>query len=135
MKLHEALRAIRNYHDLTLADLGLQLGISISYLSELETGKSEPPLKLLVRFAEVFKLKPSDVLRLAEQLQGLSATRSQAKKLSTMLAWAKERGAGVAQQVPLKTLLPRNEHRFASNGETDVGVELDPYMAGITQRL
>jgi transcriptional regulator with XRE-family HTH domain len=69
--LNEALRLLRVYHDLTALELAEQLGISPSYLSEIESGKKEPSLQLIRRYAEIFKTSRSSILFFAEDLEGV----------------------------------------------------------------
>ena len=45
------LRALRQQHDLTLAQLSLLTGISLSTLSRLESGQRRPTLELLLPLA------------------------------------------------------------------------------------
>ncbi|MEY4765257.1 MAG: hypothetical protein RI907_1930, partial [Pseudomonadota bacterium] len=44
--LNEALRLVRAYHDMSQSELSVQLGISNSFLSEIESGKKQPTLDL-----------------------------------------------------------------------------------------
>ena len=60
--LNEALRLIRVFNDLKAKDLAEKLGISPSYLSEIEKGKKEPSISLIVSYAKVFKTTPSSLL-------------------------------------------------------------------------
>ena len=41
--IHDALVAIRKYHGISQTELSIQLGISNSYLSEIEKGKKTKP--------------------------------------------------------------------------------------------
>lgn len=61
-----ALRCIRNFHDLNQSATAERLGISKSYLSEIEKGTKEPTLQLVQRYADVFKLPASSILFFAE---------------------------------------------------------------------
>lgn len=88
--LDKALRTIREVHRFKQADLAKKLGISKSYLSELENGqKSTISLDLLNKYAVVFDVPPSTFLSFIESLQGESeARRRRAEKLLKILAWA-----------------------------------------------
>ncbi len=66
--LNEALRLIRVFHDASQRDLASRLKIAPSYLSEIETGKKEPTLQLLRRYAEEFKIPMSSILFFAEHI-------------------------------------------------------------------
>src|SRR6267143_1385854 len=55
------LRALRQQHDLTLADLSATTGISLSTLSRLESGHRRPTLELLLPLARAYQV-PLDEL-------------------------------------------------------------------------
>ena len=67
--LSEALRVLRQFHDLKSKDMAYELGISPSYLSEIERGKKEPNLSLIRRYAEVFNTTPSSILFFSEDIE------------------------------------------------------------------
>lgn len=66
--LGEALRCIRIFHDLNQSSAAKQLGISRSYLSEIESGSKEPTLQLVQRYADIFGLPASSIMFFAENL-------------------------------------------------------------------
>lgn len=53
---------------MTQADLSTRLGISKSYLSEIESGRKEPSLSLIYKYAEVFDVPASNILIFSEKL-------------------------------------------------------------------
>jgi transcriptional regulator with XRE-family HTH domain len=55
------LRALRQQHDMTLADLSASTGISVSTLSRLESGQRRPTLELLLPLARAHRV-PIDEL-------------------------------------------------------------------------
>ena len=55
------LRALRQQHDMTLADLSSTTGISVSTLSRLESGQRRPSLELLLPLARAYQV-PLDEL-------------------------------------------------------------------------
>ena len=67
--INEALRLLRVFHDIKSKDLAFKLGISPSYLSEIENSKKEPKLKLLRKYADVFNTTPSSILFFAEDIE------------------------------------------------------------------
>jgi transcriptional regulator with XRE-family HTH domain len=67
--INEALRLFRVFHDLKLIEMADKLGISPSYLSEIEKGKKEPSLKLLDKYSEIFKIPTSSILSFSEKLE------------------------------------------------------------------
>ena len=66
--LGEALRLLRVFHDYKATVVSEKLGISQGYLSELESGKKNPSLELVGRYAEVFKTTPSAIMAMSEGL-------------------------------------------------------------------
>lgn len=66
--LGDALRMMRIYHDLTQKDLADGLGVSKSYLSEIEAGKKVPTLPLLERYAEFFEVSLSSIMFFSENI-------------------------------------------------------------------
>ena len=66
--LAEALRLIRVFHDMRSSELAKKLDISTSYLSEIESGKKDPSMDLISRYAEFFNISSSSILFFAEEL-------------------------------------------------------------------
>lgn len=66
--LHEALRLIRVYHDLKQAELADKLGISKSYMSEIEKGVKSPSVELINKYAEIFGMPASSILFFSENM-------------------------------------------------------------------
>lgn len=94
--LGDALRLIRVFHDLKQAETAVKLGISKSYLSEIESGGKEPTLQLIGRYAEVFALPASSILFFSESIDKTSpreqARRMVAGKIVALLRFLDERG-------------------------------------------
>lgn len=67
-RLAEALRLIRVFHDLKQYELSDRLGVSNSYISEIETGRKEPSIGIISKYAEEFKIPLSSILFFSEQL-------------------------------------------------------------------
>jgi transcriptional regulator with XRE-family HTH domain len=66
--LGEALRLLRVFHDMKGNELAEKLGISQSYLSEIESGKKEPTLEIIRRYAKEFDTTSSSILFFSEGL-------------------------------------------------------------------
>lgn len=62
----EALRLIRSFHEVNQSDLAEALGISRSYLSEIESGKKTPSLDLLQRYSQHFDMPLSSLVLFSE---------------------------------------------------------------------
>jgi transcriptional regulator with XRE-family HTH domain len=91
--LYLALRHLRRYHGIKQQDLADQLGLSKSYLSEIESGAKAHAItvELLSRYAEVFKVPVSTLMLFSEQLDsGKRSDRlrvAMAAKVIKMLDW------------------------------------------------
>lgn len=66
--ISEALRLIRVFHDLKQTQLADRLGVSNSYLSEIESGQKKPTLELIEKYAREFNMPASSILFFAEQM-------------------------------------------------------------------
>lgn len=64
----EALRLIRVFHDKKSTELAKELGISSSYLSEIESGKKQPSLELVNKYAEIFNTSSHSILFFSDEL-------------------------------------------------------------------
>ena len=78
--MNEILRLLRVYHDMKSIELSGKLGISPSYLSEIEHGKKEPTLVLIKKYSEVFNIPPSSILFFEEQI-GKKGIKSNLKNI------------------------------------------------------
>lgn len=89
--ISKALKLIRQYHRLSQTELSVKLSISTSYLSELESGKKEPSLDVLQKYADFFNVPLSSLLVFSETLEGahsISKARSFiSKKMLKILEW------------------------------------------------
>jgi len=98
--LNEALRLVRVYHDLSQSELSRELGISNSYLSELESGKKQPTLDMLGKYSERFDIPASALLLFSEELEAPRPTEKlrkfAAKKLLALLEWVENKSAGTS---------------------------------------
>jgi transcriptional regulator with XRE-family HTH domain len=91
-RVSRALKLVRQFHDLSQTDLARRLGISKSYLSELEAGKKSPTMELLGKYSEEFSLPASTLMLFAERLDGNLSPRQNdtIDKLMRLLEWAAE---------------------------------------------
>ena len=89
--IRNALKTIRQYHNLNQTQLAIKLSISTSYLSELESGKKEPTLDMLQRYAKVFNVPLSSLVVFSETLAGEhTVTKARSfisKKMLKILEW------------------------------------------------
>lgn len=64
----QALKLLRRYQGLNQSDLAKKLGVSRSYISELESDNRTPSLDLLNRYADIFNIPTSSLVFFAEAL-------------------------------------------------------------------
>jgi transcriptional regulator with XRE-family HTH domain len=64
--MNDALRLLRVFHDIKSKDLAKKLGISTSYLSEIEKGRKDITLKIIKKYASVFNTTPSAIMLIIE---------------------------------------------------------------------
>ena len=68
--INESLRIIRIYWGKTQVELAESLGVSQSYISEIEKGKREVTLDLLDRYSSALRVPISSLLLFAENVDG-----------------------------------------------------------------
>lgn len=97
--IHRALRLIRQFHEVKQVDLASDLGISKSYLSEIESGKKTVSYELILRYSERFDISASSLVFFAEAVandkklsQKIRATAS--GKILDMIQWMVEKRNG-----------------------------------------
>lgn len=93
--LNEALRLIRAYHDLSQSQLCSELGVSNSYLSEIEAGKKTPSLELLNKYSVRFDVPVSSLMFFSESLDSEKVTDrlrlGVARKVVSLLQWVEQK--------------------------------------------
>lgn len=72
--LFKALALIRKYHAISQSELCTKLGISNSYLSEIESGKKQPSLDVLSRYSEFFEIPLSSIIFFSEHVDDRKLT-------------------------------------------------------------
>jgi transcriptional regulator with XRE-family HTH domain len=94
--LNRALKLLRTYHQLKQIELAKRLGVSNSYLSEIETGLKSPGVDLLEKYAEVFKMPVSSIMLFSETMSSEKTSGERlriaaADKILRLLEWIDER--------------------------------------------
>jgi transcriptional regulator with XRE-family HTH domain len=89
------LKLVRSYHDLSQIDVANKLGISRSYLSELEAGRKTPSMDLLGQYSHEFSVPMSTLMLISEGFEENSIT-GRMKKVATdkairLLEWVEAR--------------------------------------------
>lgn len=89
-----ALKLVRIFHRQKQFVLAKRLGISNSYLSEIESGSKPVSLELLNKYSELFKIPVSTLMIFGERLDDGGAANNlrikAANKILRMLEWIAE---------------------------------------------
>lgn len=97
--LGEALRLIRVFHDIKQSDAANKLGVSKSYLSEIEKGRKEPTLDLVKKYEAAFDIPASSILFFSENMGKLGsyehARTFVASKILSLMRFLEERAGHV----------------------------------------
>ena len=87
----QALKLIRQFHNIRQGKLATDIGISNSYLSEIESGKKEVTLDLLKKYSEYFNIPISSLMLFSEKLEDNSIAEKFrvgfAAKLKQIMEW------------------------------------------------
>jgi transcriptional regulator with XRE-family HTH domain len=89
--LNEALRLIRVFHDLNKTQAADRVGLSKSYVTELERGDKKVTIDVLEKYSDAFAIPLSSLIFFAEQIDSKS-NREKARifvagKTLKMLNW------------------------------------------------
>lgn len=100
--INDALRLIRQYHNIDQTQLAGKLSVSTSYLSEIEAGRKEPTLDLIQRYATFFNVSLSSLVIFSETIDGSqnkSTVRSfVSKKMLKILKWIADDDQGTIRK-------------------------------------
>jgi len=95
--LHKALKLTRQYHEMTQLELANKLGISKSYLSEIESGKKVINIDLLNKYSDCFDVPVSSLVFFSESVENKGVLPKAFKKviadkMINIMEWVIERG-------------------------------------------
>lgn len=90
--INRALKAIREFHGLSQAELAGQFDMSKSYLSEIETGKKSVGFDLLEKYATTFDIPVSSLVFFSEHMGNPGSFPEKfrsvvANKIITLMEW------------------------------------------------
>jgi transcriptional regulator with XRE-family HTH domain len=93
--LNKALRLIRVFEGMTQVEAASKIGVSQSYLSEIERGTKTPTLEVIGKYSEAFSMPASAIMLFSERLRdGSSAEKARslvAGKVLNLLEFLAER--------------------------------------------
>jgi transcriptional regulator with XRE-family HTH domain len=96
--LNEALKQIRVFHKLKQVELATALGISKSYLSEIESNRKSVSMDLLEKYSNYFSVPSSSLMMFSENME--AARKSDklrlkcSNKIIKAMEWFSERSEG-----------------------------------------
>lgn len=97
--INEALRLIRVYHDMRQSEVAEKLGMSSSYLSEIEKGSKKPTLELVEKYAVLFQVPASSIMFFSENMnKGASYENARgfvASKIISLMQFLEEKAERV----------------------------------------
>ncbi|MFY8106358.1 MAG: helix-turn-helix domain-containing protein [Elstera sp.] len=89
--MNQALRLVRVYHDMSLVEAANRVGLSKSYVSEIENGHKKVTMEVLEKYAEAFGIPMSSLMLFAERTEGKRVSEDirsyVADKALKMLDW------------------------------------------------
>ncbi len=88
----QALKLIRQFHNIKQGQLASELGISNSYLSEIESGKKDITIELLDKYSKYFNIPMSSLMLFSENIEDKNTTSGKfrlsfASKLKQIMEW------------------------------------------------
>ncbi|MFW0715793.1 DUF4870 domain-containing protein [Pedobacter sp. N23S346] len=69
MKLSERIKELRNQHAFSQEEMARRAGLSLRTIQRIELNETQPRGDTLIRIAEVFGLKPDDLLKVSEDVK------------------------------------------------------------------
>ena len=85
------IKCVRKFHLGKARELAVKVGISQSYLSEIESGKKLPGIEVLDKIAEQYKMWGWQLLQLAQSHEaGMGLLINDHKKTEMIFEWLKE---------------------------------------------
>ena len=81
----DTLKHIRGIYGYKASELCEMLGISSSYLSEIENNKKQPSLELLQKCADIYGLKLSSLIILSESYEEVAAKSPGTAKIRSLM--------------------------------------------------
>ena len=78
--LNKILKYIRDFSQLTQLELEGKIGVTRSYISEIESGKKTPSLEVLEKYSSEFKIPLSTIMLFAENYEQKVGFKNNLKK-------------------------------------------------------
>lgn len=90
--LHDALRYVRKFHQMSANDVAAAIGVSPSYISEIESGKKRIHEDILEAYSRIFEMPVSSIYLIAESKNVSDASMKGAarRKIAKIIKWIAE---------------------------------------------
>jgi len=90
--LHDALRYVRKFHRKSILQTSKEIGVSPSYISEIENGKKRIHNDMLEAYSKAFDMPISAFYLIAESKNSSSTSRKSSvrKKIGRIIEWIAE---------------------------------------------
>lgn len=90
--LHDALRSVRKFHQVSVNDAAAAMGMSPSHISEIERGKKRIHQDVLEAYSRTFEMPISAFYLIAESTdtQDKSAVGAVKRKITKIIHWIAE---------------------------------------------
>lgn len=112
MKLGRELRHLRKSQRLTLVEVSSETKLSVSYLSDIERGRTKPSLTTLEKLAACYRVSVNDILEETD----LAASISERRYPPGFESFMEEMGEGLDEEI--EDLLLRAETRSKRKAQT-----------------
>lgn len=112
MKLGSELRRLRKRRDLTLSEVGKETELSVSFLSDVERGRTKPSLDTLEKLAACYRVSVNDMLKETE----LGISPVEREYPPGFLEFLREVGEDLDDE--MEDLLLRAEYRSKRSAQT-----------------
>lgn len=84
--LGNTLKRLRGIYGYNAKEMSELLGISSSYLSEIENGKKKVSMDLLERYSELFNLRVSTLIRFSEDYEDAELNNASQKFITSLMS-------------------------------------------------
>lgn len=84
--LGNTLKRLRGIYGYSAKEMSELLGISSSYLSEIENGKKKVSMDLLERYSELFGLRASTLMRFSEDYEDAELNKAGQKFITSLMS-------------------------------------------------
>lgn len=84
--LGNTLKRLRGIYGYSAKEMSELLGISSSYLSEIENGKKKVSMDLLERYSELFGLRVSTLMRFSEDYEDAELNKAGQKFITSLMS-------------------------------------------------